>query len=147
MSANHSRSAAATALEDAFRSTGIFVHATTSYGRFSKDVDQQWLRRTMASRRLPPEVERDCGAWCSAASFLHADLPFVTFSQETRVMPIALVYRASDEVWDEVQCASVTDSVSRTRACCACMDHGFCPFKHFETVNSGLRAVCVPATV
>ena len=131
------RSDAAIEFDDAFRSTGVFVHATTSYGRFSKDADQRWLRRTMSSHRLPPEVEADCGKWCSAATYLHGDIPFVTFSQTTRMMPIALVYRADKEVWDEVQCASVTDSCSRTRACCACMDPGFCPFKGFETENAG----------
>lgn len=42
---------------------------------------------------------------------------------------LALVYDANPEVWEHVQCTSVSDSCSTTRACCACSESFFCPFK------------------
>jgi len=114
------------------------VHSTTCNGPFCRDTDaMKWFHETMDSNTLPPEVEPDCGKWCSAVTFLHEDVPFIPFSFDGLKMPISLVYEATDEVWRRVQCASVTDSCTSTRACCACSDPTLCPFTNFETTNSG----------
>jgi len=111
---------------------------TTCHGRFCKyEQAFRWFHDTLGSDVLPPELETDCGKWCSATTFLHQDLPFVAFSFEGSHSGLGLVYAANDEVWDEVQCAAVTDSSTTTRACCACSDPFLCPFHNFPRDDAG----------
>lgn len=50
---------------------------------------------------------------------------------------MALVYAADEELWDHVQCASVLDSNSANRACCACFEPQFCPIQGLSQHDSG----------
>ena len=72
-----------------------------------------------------------------ASSYQNPQLPFSPFSFPAYQSGVALVYAATDEVWEQVQCLSVTDSSSSTRACCACADPNLCPFNNFEQTDSG----------
>ena len=124
---------------NAFRTHGILLHQTTCHGWVCNQQEaNRWLDSTLASRSLPPEIETDCGKWCSATSFQHASLPFIPYSWTGVKSGIALVYEANEEVWDHVQCTSVTDSSTTTRTCCACGDPNLCPFKNFERYDSGV---------
>ena len=125
----------------AFSTTGILIHTTTCHGFYCNGWTQtnagEWLQATLGSDQLVPELERDCGEWCMASSYQNPQLPFTPFSFPAYQSGVALVYAATDEVWEQVQCLSVTDSSSSTRACCACADPNLCPFRHFEQADSG----------
>ena len=125
----------------AFNTTGILLHSTTCHGFYCNGWTQrkagEWLQATLGSDHLVPELERDCGEWCMASSYQNPQLPFSPFSFPAYQSGVALVYAATDEVWEQVQCLSVTDSSSSTRACCACADPNLCPFNNFEQTDSG----------
>lgn len=77
---------------------------------------------------VPPPLERDCGQWCSAFTYLDKTLPMVRMTFPYYSSNIAFVYDANPEVWQKMMCAATTDSSATTRACCACYDERFCPF-------------------
>ena len=131
-------------LASTFETTGILLHTTTCHGRFcrtgqglEREKSGAWLAATLRSDWLIPSIERDCGEWCSAYAFQNSRLPFSPFSFAGYQSGLALVYAATDEVWQQMQCLSVTDSSSTTRACCACFDPSLCPFNNFEQRDSG----------
>ena len=125
----------------AFSTTGILLHSTTCHGFYCEGWTErkagEWLQATLGSDQLVPELERDCGEWCMAFTYQNAQLPFIPFSFPAYQSGLALVYAATDEMWEEVQCLSVTDSSSSSRACCACADPNLCPFRNFEQTDSG----------
>jgi len=121
-----------------FETDGLLVHMTTCHGQFCNYQDAiRWYEETVSSSTLPPEIETDCGRWCSAYTFLHNSLPFVSFSFEGSHSGLALLYAATDDLWGEAQCAAVTDSSSTTRACCACSDPALCPFWNYPRDDAG----------
>eukprot|EP00966_Prymnesium_polylepis_P330799 7386412-Prymnesium_polylepis.1 len=72
--------------------------------------------RDLCSQRVPlcvmlyAEVEKDCGAMCSAYSYLDKDLPLVSFSfmhnGEAGIMTgLGLVYEAAPEAYSKVRTA------------------------------------------
>ena len=77
---------------------------------------------------LPPPVEADCGKYCAAFSFLSPDVPIAPFSFAEYKSGLMLAFDANPSVWNEVQCMSVTDSFTSTRACCECDDYHNCPY-------------------
>jgi len=92
------------------------------------------------TKGVPPPLERDCGPWCSAFTYVDKTLPMVRMTFPNYNANIALVYDASPEVWQKMMCSATTDSSATTRACCACYDERFCPFPpggKISTTDSG----------
>lgn len=118
---------------------------TTCSGRYCRPgpgLEQErafaWLHTTLDhSHKLVPSLETDCGEWCQALSYLNPRIPLTHFSFEGYHSGIGLVYAATDEVWEAMQCLSVTDSASSTRACCTCSDPNLCPFDNFAETDTG----------
>ena len=52
-----------------------------------------------------------------------------------------LVFNASEELWDEVQCMSVSDSFTSSRACCTCGDPFNCPYDGFSAPDPPYCAI------
>jgi len=123
----------------AFRQGGLLIHMTTCSGwKCGLNPNAfRWLDDAMQSAQLPLPLERDCGEWCSAFTFLGPTTPLCTFSFGDYYSGIGLLYPASSRVWRQMQCAAVTDSTSVTRACCACQDPLLCPWQGFEPHDSG----------
>jgi len=74
-----------------------------------------------------------------AFSYLHPRLPVQSFCLGCP----SLVFAADSDLWSFVQCASVEDSNSANRACCACWEPQWCPFDGVDQYDSGYcRAAC-----
>lgn len=124
--------------EAAFKQRGLLVHVVVGTG----GVWLQKLLRATHWSRVP--IERDCGERCAAFSLLTPELPLSLFTGGAGLgLPgagIALMYEANQEVWAHVQCASVVDSNTANRACCACWERNWCPVASLPKADSGYCA-------
>ena len=120
---------------DAFNQNGLLTKVTSCHGEWCKgeswEHGHEWINRVLESTTLPPPVEADCGEWCAAFSFVSPEVPFVPFGFFQYHSGLMLAFNASDAMWDQVQCMSVTDSFTSARACCTCNDRQNCPFQTF----------------
>jgi hypothetical protein len=114
------------------------------HGILAKTVNGRWIDAAFRANKLRDvAVDRDCGKWCSAFTYLSPDLPLALFTPGH--IGVGLVFDANPEVWQHVQCTSVIDSNSANRACCACNEAQFCPFPDFDGSDSGYcAAACAP---
>ena len=118
-----------------YRTDGLLIHSTTCYGDWCPPAGVQggstfdWFDSVMKLESGPLPIERDCGLYCAAFAFQHESIPLVPFAFGGFHTGFALVYSAGHEMWSRVQCASVTDSSTASRACCKCNDPRQCPFK------------------
>ena len=103
------------------------MHVSTCRGELCPRNHANYFNQVL-SAGLPPPLERDCGQWCSAFTFLDKTLPMVRMTFPDYDANLAFVYDASPEVWGKMMCAAVTDSSATTRSCCTCYETRFCPF-------------------
>ena len=116
----------------AFKAGGLFIQ--------NIEDDRDWERRLLEANTLDDvPVSTDCGVNCTAMSLFHPRLPVQTYCPTC----LTLVYAASGELWDLAQCAAVADSNSANRACGACFEAEYCPFKGVDKEDSGYcREAC-----
>lgn len=133
-------------LLSAFNRNGWLTKVTGCWGDFchgGKEYDaHQWLRDSASMAAWPPRVENDCGTYCAAFSWLHPKLPFSPFSWWGYKSGIMLAFDATAAVWDEVQCMSVTDAFTSTRACCSCDDDWNCPWSGLQSKGMDPGGYC-----
>jgi len=111
-------------LNQKFATSGLLFHGLSL--RYDFDM---YKDRFLAARSLEEvPFHTDCGEHCTAFTYLHADNALVTFAFNALVMQGGILYEANPSVWDDVQCLSVTDKTTLSRACCACGDSAQCPF-------------------
>ena len=133
--------AAANRLLDAFEGNGVLAKVTGCHGHYCDTDDNwehghAWLNSMDEWDSLPPPVEKDCGKWCSAFSFLSSDIPFIPFGFQGYQSGLMLVFDAKPELWSEVQCMSTTDRFTTSRVCCECSDHWNCPYWNYQKPRS-----------
>ena len=76
---------------------------TTCHGEYCKeDQNLEWLSQALQTTSLPPDVETDCGPWCSAMVYLDQDIPLIKFAFPGYSTGLALVYDANPAVWGRV---------------------------------------------
>ena len=113
-------------LQQVFEQSGLLVHSLASIND-NWGLDHTWLRQTLQATSLRQVRARtDCGPYCSAYSLLLPSLPLMAFGWYGA--GAALLFEASEKVWQHAQCAAVVDSNSANRACCSCWEPEFCPF-------------------
>ena len=115
-------------LEHLFATDGLLVK--TVGGWLGSDWEDK-LRSAQTLDQVP--VDTDCGAWCAAFSFLHAQLPVAVYDPSGS----GLLFDAHDDLWRFVQCLAPTDSNAASRSCCACFEPKNCPFQLIDPHNSG----------
>ena len=93
-------------LSSAFNTTGwlihMMVHTVQSLNRMAET--HSLLEFAMGS------LDSDCGRHCAAFSYWHASLPLVKYSWEQQMLTAGLIYAATPDVWDNVQCMCVRSS-------------------------------------
>ena len=96
--------------------------------------------KTSTARVYDLPIDADCGSNCHATTLLSPHLPVSVFSSHNYKLGGAFVYDARP-IWNYSQCASVVDSNSANRACCACQDQRWynhaCPFGNFPQSDAG----------
>lgn len=115
------------------------MHLTACKGPFCPDGSDGYVQSVLQSG-LPPPLERDCGHWCTAFTYLDKHLPLVPYGFPGFFSSVGFFYRAAPEVWGGMQCASTSDSSSTTRACCTCNERRYCPFpngRRFSRTDNG----------
>lgn len=103
------------------------MHVTTCSGYLCPNNHDHHYKDILR-KGVPPPLERDCGQWCSAFTYLDKSLPMARFTHPGYDSHVAFIYDASPEVWQKMMCLSVADSSTTTRSCCACYEERFCPF-------------------
>lgn len=123
-----------TRLQRIFGESGLLIHMLALQDAKTRTYIEKLLRfETLDDVR----VENDCGAWCSAYTYLSSALPVITFSFRGWEIGGGMIYAANDAVWNTVQCSAVTDSTATSRACCACYDRTVCPWWGMPETDSG----------
>jgi len=135
-------SAAVEKFKRAFEANGIFMHVTTCWGMLCPENHDAHFNAILAKKALPPPLERDCGVWCSAFTYLDKRIPFMRMTFPYYEAHVAFVYDANPEVWQKMMCAAVADSSSTTRSCCACYDERFCPFPPWSDISQEDSGYC-----
>ena len=118
---------------------------TTCWGQWCghmKTEAYKWFDEAVSLTQWPPRVETDCGDYCAAFSWLHPKLPITPFSFNGFQTGIMLIFDANEEMWNEVQCMSVTDCMTSTRACCSCSDPWYCPWPGYTELGFDPGGYC-----
>ena len=117
------------ALNRDFVETGLFVQMFETSEEARRRDGQLWYDRAMAAASAEDwPVNTDCGAYCAAFSLLQKNLPLVKYSAYDAHFTMGMAFRASEELWEAVQCTAVLDSISASRSCCTCWEDFSCPF-------------------